>query len=151
MENEEIRENSVPDILERYTQDVMSLVPYLNYFEMHVNAQVSQTYNNSDIAHSMPFPVYDATLMDFVKHAENTKMIDRNYVYVYSRNRIQTPKDELMFIDDAEIKDMDDLAGILSKYIIEGRTKGGVWAQGVNNGVYYKLISKMQELIKKWS
>ena len=45
---------------------------------------------------------------------------------------------------------MDDLAGILSKYILEGQTKGTVWAEGVYTGVLYELIFKMDDLIHFW-
>ena len=55
-----------------------------------------------------------------------------------------------MFIADAEIRDMEDLAGILSKYILTGMTKGTVWAEGVANGVLYNVIWKMDELCKVW-
>lgn len=150
--NDNVHENSIEDLVARYKDDVELLTKYLGYFELHLNKDdTQQKYNSSDLAHSMSFPVYDSELMNFVRDCESTKMIDRNYVYVYTRVGITNLKDELEFIDSAEIRDIADLAGILSKYIIEGRTKGVVWSEGVKNGVYYKLISKMQELIKKWS
>ena len=63
---------------------------------------------------------------------------------------MNTAKDELLFIHDAEIRDMDDLAGILSKYILSGMTKGTVWAEGVHNGVLYNVVKKMDELCRIW-
>ena len=87
----------------------------------------------------------------FVKAAQNTNLMDRNYVYVYSRHRLNSAKDELSFIQDAQITDIDDLAGILSKYILTGMTKGTVWAEGVRNGVLYNVVKKMDELVKFWS
>ena len=59
--------------------------------------------------------------------------------------------DELRFIENAQITDMKTLADILSSYIVRGRTKGVVWPEGVNNGVYYAVISKMKELIEFWT
>ena len=53
-------------------------------------------------------------------------------------------------IQDAQITDIDDLAGILSKYILSGMTKGAVWAEGVRNGVLYNVVSKMDELVRFW-
>ena len=55
-----------------------------------------------------------------------------------------------MFIQDAQIRDMDDLAGILSKYILSGMTKGSVWAEGVRTGVLYNVIKKMDDLVRFW-
>ncbi len=99
----------------------------------------------------MPFPIYDSNLLAFVKAAQSTNLLDRNYVYVYTRNRLANAKDEILFIQNAEIKDMDDLAGILSKYILSGMTKGTVWAEGVYNGVLYMVVNKMDELLKMWA
>lgn len=151
MENDgSVNENSVEDIVLRYRPELDKIVPYLNWLRDNASNEVAQSYNNSELK-SMPFPIYDSSLLSFVKAAQNTNLMDRNYVYVYSRNRLQTAKDELMFIQDAQITDMDDLAGILSKYILTGMTKGTVWAEGVRNGVLYNVVKKMDDLVKFWA
>lgn len=143
-------ENSVEDIISRYKDDVQSLTPYMTWLKEHTKQQVAESYSNSELSNSMPFPVYDSTLLSFVKQAQQTNMMNRNYTYVYTRNHIANYKDELLFISDADIMDMDDLAGILSKYILEGQTKGTVWAEGVYTGVLYQLVYKMDDLIHFW-
>ena len=50
----------------------------------------------------------------------------------------------------ARIQDMDLLGAVLSRYIIKGRTKGMIWKEGVEYGVFYAVISKMKELIEFW-
>ncbi|MBP3198928.1 MAG: hypothetical protein J6N21_18265 [Butyrivibrio sp.] len=150
MENDNnVNENSVEDIVSRYRPEVSKLVPYLNWLKEKSGSQVAQSYSNSDLK-SMPFPVYDSNLLAFVKAAQTTNLLDRNYVYVYTRNHLNSARDELAFIQKAEIRDMDDLAGILSKYILSGMTKGSVWAQGVYNGVLYNVVKKMDDLCKFW-
>ena len=143
-------ENSVEEIVSRYKDDVATLTPYMNWLKEHTSQQVAESYSNSELSRSMPFPVYDSNLLSFVKQAQQTNMINRNYTYVYTRNHIVTYKDELLFISDADIMDMDDLAGILSRYILEGQTKGTVWAEGVYTGVLYQLVYKMDDLIHFW-
>ena len=151
MENDgSVNENSVEDIVLRYRPELDKLVPYLNWLKDNTSHEVAQSYSNSELK-SMPFPIYDSTLLSFVKAAQNTNLLDRNYVYVYSRNRLASAKDELSFIQDAQITDIDDLAGILSKYILTGMTKGTVWAEGVRNGVLYNVVKKMDELVKFWT
>ncbi len=150
MDNENfVNENSVEDIVSRFRPEVDKLMPYLNWLKDNAKSEVAQSYSNSDLK-SMPFPVYDSNLLAFVKAAQSTNLLDRNYVYVYSRNRMNSAKDELAFIQDAQIKDMEDLAGILSKYIMSGMTKGSVWAEGVYNGVLYQTIKKMDDLLRFW-
>ncbi|MBQ6588137.1 MAG: hypothetical protein IJI01_05620 [Butyrivibrio sp.] len=144
-----VNENSVEDIVSRYRPEVSKLVPYLRWLQENVKVEVASSYSNSDLK-SMPFPVYDSNLLAFVKAAQATNLLDRNYVYVYSRNHLNTAKDELLYINDAQITDMDDLAGILSKYILTGMTKGSVWAEGVRNGVLYNVVKKMDDLCRFW-
>ncbi len=145
-----VNENSVEDIVSRYRPEVDKLLPYVRWLQDNAKSEVAQSYSNSELK-SMPFPVYDSNLLMFVKAAQSTNLLDRNYVYVYSRNHLNSAKDELMFISEAQIMDMDDLAGILSKYILTGMTKGTVWAEGVYNGVLFQVVSKMDELLNYWS
>ncbi len=144
-----INENSVEDIVARYRPELDKITPYLGWLKENVKTDVSTKYSNSDLK-SIPFPVYNSNLLAFVKACQTTNLLDRNYVYVYSRNRIANFKDELLFISDAQITDMDDLAGILSKYILSGMTKGSVWAEGVYSGVLYSVVKKMDDLVKFW-
>jgi hypothetical protein len=44
--------------------------------------------------------------------------------------------------------DMTVLGDILSKYVVLGRTKGLVWSEGVQNGVYLALVLKLKELME---
>ena len=144
-----VNENSVEDIVLRYRPELEKITPYLNWLKENASNEVAQSYSNSELK-SIPFPVYNSNLLAFVKAAQTTNLLDRNYVYVYSRNRLNSPKDELMFIGDATIKNMDELAGILSKYVLEGMTKGSVWGEGVRNGVLYNVVKKMDELVRFW-
>lgn len=145
----DVNENSVEDIVARYRPELDKLTPYLGWLRDNIQAEVVQKYSNSDLK-SIPFPVYNSNLLAFVKACQTTNLLDRNYVYVYSRNRLNNFKDELMFISDAQIRDMDELSGILSKYILSGMTKGSVWAEGVRNGVLYNVVKKMDDLVKFW-
>lgn len=144
-----VNENSVEDIVSRYRPELSKIVPYLNWLRDNASHEVAQSYSNSELK-SVPFPVYDSNLLAFVKAAQTTNLLDRNYVYVYSRNRLNSAKDELLFIQDAQIRDMDDLAGIISKYVLQGMTRGSVWAEGVRNGVLYHCIKKMDDLVRFW-
>ena len=139
------------EIVEYYRQDAVKLFRYLNWLESKSGQRVSTIYGAEGISvNSVPFPVYDGTLMNFVKEASNTCFMDRNYVYVYSRKRLKTVKDELRLIKNATIRDMDDLAGILSHYVLGGRTKARLWSEGVTLGIYFAVLTKMKELIEFW-
>lgn len=139
------------EIVEKYKGDVEKLLPYLSYFEKMAGKATATTFNQEGLSeHSLVFPVYDSNLLQFVKAAEATAFMNPNYHYIYSRNHIKSAEDELKLIENCSIQNIDIIGGILSKYIFSGRVKGAVWSQGVKNGVYLKLLLKLQEIIHFW-
>ena len=139
------------EIVEYYKQDAMKLFRYLTWLESKSGESACSIYGGEGIAeHSVAFPVYEGTLLNFVREAEKTCFMDRNYVYVYSRNGLKTSADELLLIHRATIRDMDKLAGILAYYVMGGRTKASRWGEGLRNGVYLALLKKIKELLEFW-
>lgn len=138
-------------VVNEYRPDVEKLARYLPWLESKRGTTVQQSYSGSGIEeHSISFPVYDGTLMNFVKEAQKTKLMDRNYRYIYSRHRIRVLEDELRAIKRADIKEMDVLKGILSRYVMEGMTKGRRWSEAVENGIFLNVVKKMKENLDFW-
>lgn len=138
-------------LIKRYREDVEPLFRYITWLDSKKGAKVSSAYKDNDLAiHSMPFPVYDGTLLGFVKEVQKTKLLDRNYLYVYARYSLPTPKDELALIDSVTLVNMEILTGILSKYIMGGMTKGWLWSQAVEEGIFLAILLKFKELIDMW-
>lgn len=149
MEHEEIAYRQ--QVVNEYRPDVEKLARYLPWLESKVGGSVHQNYAGSGIEeNSISFPVYDSTLLSFVKEAQRTKLMDRNYRYIYSRHRIRTVQDELQAIERTTIREMDVLKGILSKYVMEGMTKGRVWSEAVEKGLFLKVIRQMKENLDFW-
>ena len=129
-------------LIAKYKTDVALLVKYIPWLESKVDGSVMSEYNNAGgVSVSFSFPVYDATLMNFVKIAQSTCLMDKNYKYVYSKYRIRTAEDEKRLIAVAT------LLAILTSYIYRGMTKGSVWPEGVKNGVFLAVVKKLKELI----
>lgn len=138
-------------IVNEYKPDVEKLLRYLPWLESKMGTSVQQTYSASGIAeHSVAFPVYDSTVMNFVKEAQRTRLMDRNYMYVYSRYRIRTVQDEIRAIERASIKEMDVLKAILSKYVMGGMTKGRMWSEAVESGIFLYAVKKMKANLDFW-
>lgn len=139
------------EVANGYRPDVEKLLKYIPWLQTKAGVNISSIYKGEGIAeHSLPFPVYDSALMSLVQDARRTGLLDRNYAYVYSRNRIRTVAQEQQLIERATIKDMDALRGVLSKYILGGMTKGSVWNEGVSNGSILKVLLKMKEILEYW-
>ncbi len=147
-ENEKL---TTEQFVAEYKDEVAVLLKYLPWLETKQGKNVVSQYTPDSATDStMRIPTYDGTLLAFVKCADKTKFINRNYDYIYRKYRMLNYEDELRMIARARIQDMDMLGAILSKYIIKGRTKGMMWKEGVETGVFYALISKMKELIEFW-
>lgn len=139
------------NLVAEYKDTVMTLAKFLPYFEKKSGETVMSYYVAEQATeNAMRIPIYDSTLLAFVKEAEKTKLINRNYDYIYRKYAMRTPADELRLIERATIREMEIFGAILSKYIIRGRTRGRVWNEGVENGVFYCLLSRMKEVIEFW-
>lgn len=138
-------------LIKRYRKDVEPLFRYITWLDTKKGAKVSSAYAENNLSqNSMAFPVYDGTLLGFVKDVQRTELTDRNYVYVYARYRLATPKDERELIHNVSIKNVEVLTGILSKYILGGMTKGWLWSQAVEEGIFLAILLKFKELFDMW-
>ena len=138
-------------LLQEYKQTVMPFLRYLPWFESHAGQPGGSFYKGPEFTeNTMSFPVYDSTLMSFVKEASKSPLMDRNYAYVYTRHRIKTPEDERRVIEAVDIKDWDILRAILSKYVLGGMTKGALWNQAVQENIFCLVLKQMQKIIEYW-
>lgn len=139
------------ELVEKYRPIVERLVTYLPWLESKIGVNTSQTFTGEEVGlHSVPFPVYDSTLMSLVKLLQTSNLMDRNYVYVYSRNRIKTHDDEIRVIRGSELKDIDNIKAMLSKYVMEGMRRGTMWTEGVSSGIFYESILQLKKNIEYW-
>lgn len=138
-------------LVNEYRPDVEKLARYLPWLESKMGSSVQQSYSGSGVeVNSISFPVYDSTLMSFIKEAQRTKLMDRNHRYVYSRLKIRTVQDELHIIEKCTIQEMDVLKGILSKYVMGGMTKGRMWSEAVEKGIFLHVLKKMKANLDFW-
>lgn len=137
--------------IEGYKRAVVPLLRYLPWLEQNAGQAGGGFYQNPEATeNSMSIPVYDATLMNFVREAQRSVLMDRNYPYIYTRNRIRTHEDERKVIAAAELKDWGILQGILSKYVMGGQTKSRLWMEAVKENIFLLVLKKMQEIIEYW-
>lgn len=137
------------EIIICYQDDVRKLIKYIPWLEKVSGGSTSNIYTGDGIDKtSMAVPVYDSTLLSFIKEAKTTVFINRNYVYSFSRYRMKTAEDELRVISACSLQEINVLGDILSKYVLRGDIKGAVWSEGVQNGVYKDLVYKLKELME---
>lgn len=138
-------------LIEEYKQVVLPLLKYLPWLEQKVGKAGSTNYSSNEMGErSLSFPVYDAMLLRFLKEVSNTTLMDKNYNYIFVRNRIKTHEDEARLIKKAGLNDWKLLCGILSKYVLGGRTKSRLWSEAVEEGIFYLVLDQMKSIIEYW-
>lgn len=50
----------------------------------------------------------------------------------------------------AELKDWDILRGILSRYVLGGRTKAALWGEAVQENIFLLVLKQMRKLVDYW-
>ncbi len=145
MDNDDLTQ--VQQYIKKYDADMAKLQPYIPYFEEKLGQAVSKPYDGEQGHSSMEFPVYEGTLMSFIRTAQKTVFMDRNYVYAYTKRRIKTTAQEDACLKNATIKDEDFLNAVLSKYVMEGMRKTGVWQDAVRRGLFLNALKKHKEIL----
>lgn len=138
------------ELVQKYKADVEKLAKYLPWLREKTGRDVARRYKVQGEGQTLPFPVYDTMLLNFIKELDKTVFIDKNYRYVYSRYGIRNWEDELDWIKEADIMSMDILSGILSRYAIGGRTKACLWTQGVEYQIFLEAVEKAKAIIEYW-
>lgn len=128
--------------------ELAPLLPYLDWLKANNGKRVSTVFDGTkDGSNTMSFPVYDSDFLGFVKAAGNTKLMDRNYVYAYTWYDLSTPEKERQAIEKATIEDWKILCGIFTKYVRGGMTQASLWDRGMEEGIFYLVLAKMQEVL----
>ena len=147
MENEN---EYLEELMKKYRDISQSLLRYIPYFEQKKWQKNYQIYQGEQNTNSVAIPVYESTLLSFVKEVQRTGLVDRNYVYALSRNGIRTHEDEMRALDCVEFKDIELIYAIMAKYVLGGMTKGMLWSEAVENGTFLKCLQKLKEVLNVW-
>lgn len=146
MENERL---SREEMILEYKEDMEKLSKYLPWLEKQNGKSLMGFYQGKTREeNSISIPTYDPTLLSFVKEARETKLIEKNYQFIYAKYGIKTVADEWKSIDSTMLFDIVRLKAIFSRYILKGMVKANVWSEGVENEIYLKVLRKMKDLME---
>ncbi len=138
-------------IIEEYKDDLAKLLRYLPYLEKRGGKDVQNFYEGDGDQKIIPVPVYDSTLLAFVKEAQKTKFMNRNYPYIYRRWNMPNPKAERIAMESAQLRDIDLFRGIISRYVMEGMRKSYMWTTAVEEKIFVTALVKLRSLIYDYS
>lgn len=139
--------NLKEQIVEEYRDDLIRLLKYLPFLESKAGKDVQDYYEGDGENKVIPVPVYDSTLLGFVKEARATKFMNRNYPYAYRKWRMPDPASERSAMEKATLMDIDLFRGILSRYVLEGQRKSVMWTAAVEERIFVTALSRLKVLI----
>ena len=139
------------EIAEEYREDLMKLLRYLPFLEQKGGKDVQEFYEGDGEHSVIPVPVYDSTLLGFVKEARSTKFMNRNYPYAYRKWKMADPASERAAMEAASLMDIDLFRGVISKYVLEGQRKSWVWTTAVEEKIFVTALVKLRSLIFDYS
>lgn len=140
---EEIANRLNGTLKQRSIADLHKFVPF---FEAAFDKKVCNWLSGgkiSDNFYSTSHPVYDSELYDFVRRFERSNLVCFNYVYVI--DKYQLDKTELMH-DAIEKADLELTLAILTGYIRQERFCDGLWEDAIREGIFLKLIRRLDSL-----
>ncbi|MBD5464267.1 MAG: hypothetical protein HDR22_00275 [Lachnospiraceae bacterium] len=139
------------EIVEKFKPTIEYLARYIPWLEKQTGQTVSHSYRGDGaVKQSFSVPVYDSTLLTFINDVSMTNYMDKNYQYVYTRNCLKNYEDEWKAIEKADIMHMGILCGIMSRYVLGGRTKSVYWKNGVEYEIFLRILKKTREIIEFW-
>lgn len=146
-------QNVREQILEQYTPDVKKLTAYLPWLQKVKGEDAASTYEGEgkDKETLLSIPVFDSTLLAFVKEAEKTQFVNKNYPYVYTRYRINSHEMERMILREAKINEMDKFTGIISKYVLEGKRRPAAWKDAISERIFQTALEALSELFFRYT
>lgn len=148
MENEN---QYLEELMQKYRGKSENLLRYIPYFEQKLGQKNYDIYEaDGEIKNSVSIPVYDSTLLAFVKEVQKTGLVDRNYVYVLSNYGIRRTEDELPTVARAEFKDIGVIYAVMAKYVLGGMTKGMMWSQAVEKGIFLECLKRLKTVLNVW-
>ncbi len=138
--------NLKEQVIEEYKDDLMKLLRYLPFLEQKGGKDVQNFYEGDGEHTVIPVPVYDSTLLGFVKEARATKFMNRNYPYAYRKWRMNDAAAEREAMEKATLMDIDLFRGVLSKYVLEGQRKSVMWTAAVEERIFVTALQRMKKL-----
>jgi hypothetical protein len=136
--------------IEQYRGFIDPFFRYIPWLQERMGRKQGKLYDGNDVSHSISIPVYDGTLLNLVKGFQATGLMDRNYPYIYSRFNMVTAEDEIGRIKQTALNDIEVIMGIISKYVMGGMTRGKLWTDAVEDGIFYHALVRCKDILEVW-
>lgn len=120
-----------------------SYIPYFETASVDSVCQWSRDKKLGDKHYTMPYPIYERTLKDFIKDVYMTNLICYNYLDVINKLGMGGTDRMIVAIDTA---DFNLVRAILTGYVRQERFCDGFWQLAVEEKVFLKILKRLEVL-----
>lgn len=128
-------------------QSIEKLTSYLPYFEKATRVSVCSWSGAEKLGakyYNMFYPKYDPRFEKFVDEFYKSGLICYNYLDIIEKYGI---KSKNKIIDVITRADLQLLRAILTGYIRQERFSDGLWADAVEDKIFYNILMRLEKLI----
>ncbi len=124
--------------------DLFTYIPYFENSSVEDVCQWGGGEQRDDGVITMPYPIYDKRLTDFIQAVYGTDLMDKNYTGTLEKHNLPMSDHLADFIDEANI---DLVKAILTCYVRQERFCDGLWATAIKDKVFYKILMRLKHLL----
>ncbi|MFZ3578981.1 ADP-ribosylglycohydrolase family protein [Virgibacillus sp. DJP39] len=126
--------------------DIEKLCNYIPYFEVATKESVcewSGGEKQEENVYTMPYPVYEKTLKEFIGAVYSTNLMHHDYVKATEELAIENSQELMNIIETANF---DTLRAILTNYVRQERFSDGLWANATGEKTFLQILKRFQQL-----
>ena len=126
---------------------IEKLSHYIPYFETATKESVCHWGGGEKLGENqftMPYPIYDDTLVEFIEEFYKTNLISYDYLDVIESRGLKSTNEINNAIDYADI---ELVKAILTGYVRQERFCDGIWVDAVRDKVFLKILKRFCELL----
>ncbi|MCQ4936375.1 ADP-ribosylglycohydrolase family protein [Anaerotignum propionicum] len=147
-----VRKDYIEDLSERLhrsltKRSIDKLLAFIPYFE-NLNEKNSCSWGGGEKLgenhFSMPYPIYEQTLEDFIQAVYSSNLICYNYLEVIEKNGLHGTEEMNTAIEQS---DFELTLAILTGYIRQERFCDGLWESAIEDKTFLKILRRLEQLM----
>lgn len=146
-----VRKDYIEELSERLhrslaKRSIDKLLAFIPYFE-NVNEKNACSWGGGEKLgenhFSMPYPIYEQTLEDFIQAVYSSNLICYNYLEVIEKHGLHGTEEMNTAIEES---DLELTLAILTGYIRQERFCDGLWESAVKDKTFLKILRRLEWL-----
>jgi len=141
---EELSDRLHCSLLKRSIDKLLAFIPYFENANEKNTCSWGGGEKLGENHFSMPYPIYEQTLVNFVQAVESSNLTCYNYLEVIEKHGLHGAEEMNTAIEQS---DLELTLAILTGYIRQERFCDGLWGSAVKDKTFLKILRKLEWLM----